>query len=65
MVDNRFANDHAVAERHNPFSGFEPGIDHEAGHQPRVQGADVADRVPDFIRPGRAVRISSRMDAMS
>jgi len=38
-----------ISEGYDPRTRFKPGIDNEAGHQSRVQSADIAESRPNRI----------------
>src|SRR5258708_39888169 len=49
--NDQLAHHYAVAERHDTRTGLGTSIGHESGHQPGVEGANVAQRIPDVVRP--------------
>src|SRR5262245_19509263 len=49
-IDQHLARHRAVGKRHDARVTVEPGVSDEAGHQPRMQRAEVAQRVPDVRR---------------
>ena len=51
-IDQDFARHRAVGKRHDPGVAVEFRIGHEARHQPRMQRAEIAQRVPDVIGRG-------------
>ena len=62
-IDQQFARHRAVGKRHDPRIAVEARIEHEARHQPRMQRAEIAHRVPDV--GGRAsMMMSLWMEAM-
>jgi hypothetical protein len=46
-IDQDLARHRAVCERHDARIAVEPGVGHEARHEPRMQRAEIAQRVPD------------------
>ena len=52
-VDDQLARDHAVGEGDDARARLEPAVGDEAGRQPRVQRADVGERVPDAAAGAR------------
>jgi hypothetical protein len=53
------------SEGHDAFAGLEASIDHEAWHQPCVQGANVSERVPHLINRGSGLNLFSNRSHLS
>ena len=51
-IDQDLARHRAVRKRDGAGVAVELGVGHEAGHQPRMQRAEIAQRVPDVIGRG-------------
>jgi hypothetical protein len=51
-VDEQFARNRAVGERHDARAFFELGVEHEARRQPRMYRSEIAHRVPHIMGGG-------------
>src|SRR6516164_6015307 len=48
-IDQKLARHHAVGKRDDARIAIEPGVEHEAWHEPRMQRPKVAQGIPYFV----------------
>lgn len=61
-INDQFTNDRAIAKSDDRGTRLKPSVDDESGHQPCVQGADVAQAAQTSFTFA-LVEISLRMEA--